>query len=93
MSLLDKLKKFEGQENKKQELKINFTSIGKSKDKINIDQELEKLAKSSEFKRLIYKSLFGIVHRGNSKDLGLKLNKAIERFRNLNENEFYPKIP
>ncbi len=95
MSLLDKLKKFEAQAETKQEPKILFTSAIISEDKININKELEKLAKSSEFKRLIYKTLFGIVHRGNSEDLGLKLSKAIERFRNVNKNEIiiYPKFP
>jgi len=51
----------------------------------NLNSELEELAKTSEFQRLIYKALLGKVHRGSKEDLTNKLGITLKQLRKLNE--------
>jgi len=52
-----------------------------SSEELSINLMLEDLAKTSEFKRLMYKALIGKVHRGSSDNLDKELSKAITSFR------------
>lgn len=51
----------------------------------NLNLELEELAKTSEFQRLIYKALLGKVHRGSKEDLINKLGITLKQLRKLNK--------
>lgn len=50
---------------------------------LDLENLFENLAKTSEFRRLIYKALVGTVHRGSKEDLNQKLKISLEKFRRI----------
>ena len=53
-------------------------------EKLELNRELENLAKTSDFKRLIYKAIFGKSHReGGNKSLDKELYYALKKVRGL----------
>lgn len=68
------------------ELKTSKKIVEKTISKeFNLNLELEELAKTSEFQRLIYKALLGKVHRGSKEDLTNKLGITLKQLRKLNK--------
>ena len=95
MDLLEKLQRLK-EESKKEtipeiektidELKTSKKIVEKTISKeFNLNLELEELAKTSEFQRLIYKALLGKVHRGSKEDLTNKLGITLKQLRKLNK--------
>ncbi len=54
-----------------------------TKTTFNLIDELEGLAKTSDFQRLIYKAITGKVHRGSKASLQNELRFVIQKIRNI----------
>ena len=53
-------------------------------EKLELNKELEFLAKTSDFKRLVYRAIFGKSHReGGNKSLDKELYHALKKIRGL----------
>ena len=49
----------------------------------DIAEYLDEIAQTSDFKRLIYRSIVGTVHRGSEEDLNVKLSKLLKKVKEV----------